>query len=48
MNKAYKKVMENLSVKRKKQLQNAQGLWNKYRDANSNFYADTDSGILQR
>ncbi len=46
LNKAYKKVMENLSVKRKKQLQNAQRLWVKYREANCNFYADADSGSL--
>jgi uncharacterized protein YecT (DUF1311 family) len=46
LNKAYKKVMENLSVKRKKQFHNTQSLWIKYRDANCDFYTDADSGSL--
>ena len=44
LNKAYKDVMTLLSPSRKKQLQDAQRAWIKYRDANCTFYADPDGG----
>jgi uncharacterized protein YecT (DUF1311 family) len=44
LNKAYKEIMGQLSNERQKQLQNAQRLWIKYRDANCGFYADPDGG----
>jgi uncharacterized protein YecT (DUF1311 family) len=44
LNKAYKDVMAQLSPARKKQLQDAQRLWIKYRDANCQFYADPEGG----
>lgn len=44
LNKAYKEVMPQLSTARKKQLQEAQRAWIKYRDANCTFYADPDGG----
>jgi len=46
LNKAYKEVMEQLPPARKKQLQEAQRAWLKYRDANCNFYADPDGGTM--
>ena len=46
LNKAYKEVMAQLSPARKKQLQDAQRAWIKYRDANCNFYADPDGGTM--
>lgn len=46
LNKAYKEVMAQLSPSRKKQLQDAQRAWVKYRDANCNFYADPDGGTM--
>lgn len=46
LNKAYKEVMPQLSPARKKQLQDAQRAWIKYRDANCNFYADPDGGTM--
>lgn len=46
LNKAYKKVITKLSTSRKKQLQDVQRIWLKYRDANCNFYADPDGGTL--
>lgn len=46
LNKAYKEVMSQLSPARKKQLQDAQRAWIKYRDANCNFYADPDGGTM--
>jgi uncharacterized protein YecT (DUF1311 family) len=46
LNKVYKELMPILSVTRKKELQEAQRLWIKYRDANSNFYADPDGGTM--
>jgi uncharacterized protein YecT (DUF1311 family) len=36
--------MANLSPERKKQLQEAQRLWIKYRNANCHFYADPEGG----
>jgi uncharacterized protein YecT (DUF1311 family) len=44
LNKAYNDVMAQLSPARKKQLQDAQRLWIKYRDANCHFYADPEGG----
>ena len=46
LNKAYKDVMAQLSASRKKQLQNAQRAWIKYRDENCNFYDDPDGGTI--
>ena len=46
LNRAYKELMGQLSVARRKRLQDAQVLWIKYRDANCNFYADPDGGTL--
>ena len=46
LNKAYKDVMAELTPQRKKQLQEAQRAWIKYRDANCDFYADPDGGTL--
>jgi uncharacterized protein YecT (DUF1311 family) len=46
LNKAYKELMPTLSAARKKELQEIQRLWIKYRDANSNFYADPDGGTM--
>lgn len=46
LNKAYKDVMATLSTARKKQLQEAQRIWIKYRDANCDFYYDPDGGTI--
>lgn len=46
LNKAYKELMAQLTPERKKQLQEAQRAWLKYRDANCGFYADPDGGSL--
>ena len=46
LNQAYKDVMAELTPQRKKQLQEAQRAWLKYRDANCDFYADPDGGTL--
>ena len=46
LNKAYKDLMVTLSPARKKQLQDAQRLWVKYRDVNCNFYADPEGGTI--
>lgn len=46
LNKAYKDVMAELTPQRKKQLQEAQRAWLKYRDANCDFYADPDGGTM--
>jgi len=46
LNKAYKDVMASLTPARKKQLQEVQRVWIKYRDVNCNFYADPDGGTL--
>lgn len=48
LNNAYKKVMNQLSPERRKQLQTAQRAWIQYRDANCTFYADPDGGSLAR
>ncbi|SLM30827.1 conserved exported hypothetical protein [Desulfamplus magnetovallimortis] len=44
LNKAYKKVMSQLTPERQKELKDAQRAWIKYRDANCNFYFDPDGG----
>lgn len=48
LNTAYKNAMATLSAKRKKDLQDVQRLWIRYRDANCSFYADPDGGTLAR
>ena len=48
LNSAYKAVMEGLSPERKKQLQEVQRSWIKFRDTNCSFYADPDGGSLAR
>jgi uncharacterized protein YecT (DUF1311 family) len=48
LNKAYKDVMASVSSERKKQLQNAQRLWLKYRKANCDFYYDPEGGTIAR
>jgi uncharacterized protein YecT (DUF1311 family) len=40
--------MSGLSAERKKQLQEAQRLWLKYRKANCDFYYDPDGGSIAR
>lgn len=44
LNKFYKAAMNGLTPARKKQLQEAQRAWLKFRDTNCNFYADPDGG----
>ena len=44
LNKAYQKLMSQLSAARKKELETVQRLWSQYRDAKCNFYADPDGG----
>ncbi|MDP1665473.1 MAG: lysozyme inhibitor LprI family protein [Methylobacter sp.] len=46
LNNAYKDIMSGLSPERKKQLQEAQRLWLKYRTANCDFYYDPDGGTI--
>mgnify|MGYP006291827851 CR=1 FL=1 len=46
LNRAYKEFMGQISPTRRKQLQDAQILWIKYRDANCTFYANPDGGTL--
>jgi uncharacterized protein YecT (DUF1311 family) len=48
LNKAYKDVLSLLSPNRKRQLQEAQRLWIKYREANCKFYYDPDGGTMAR
>jgi uncharacterized protein YecT (DUF1311 family) len=48
LNKAYKVIMAGLSSERKKQLQEAQPLWLKYRQANCDFYYNPDGGTIDR
>ncbi|MEY3807090.1 MAG: hypothetical protein RI893_66 [Pseudomonadota bacterium] len=48
LNKAYKEVMASVSSERKKQLQDAQRLWLKYREANCDFYYDPEGGTIAR
>lgn len=44
LNKAYKIVMAQLLPERKKQLQDVQRIWLKFRDANCDFYSDPVGG----
>ena len=46
LNQAYKELMATLAPARKKQLQEAQRAWIKFRDANCGFYADPDGGTM--
>ena len=46
LNNAYKRTMASLNATRKKQLQEVQRLWIRYRDANCKFYADPDGGTI--
>jgi uncharacterized protein YecT (DUF1311 family) len=46
LNKAYKELAESLLPLRKKELQETQRAWIKFRDANCNFYADPDGGSM--
>jgi len=48
LNKAYQDIMAGLSPERKKQLQEVQRLWLKYRKANCDFYYDPDGGTMAR
>ena len=48
LNKAYKAVMANQTPERKKQLQETQRIWIKFRDANCGFYYDPDGGSMAR
>lgn len=48
LNKAYKTLSTSLTSIRKKQLQEVQRTWIKYRDQNCNFYVDPDGGSLAR
>lgn len=48
LNNAYKAVMDELTPERKKQLQEVQRTWLKFRDTNCGFYADPDGGTLAR
>ncbi len=46
LNKAYRDIMAGLAPERKRQLQEAQRLWLKYRKANCDFYYDPDGGTI--
>jgi uncharacterized protein YecT (DUF1311 family) len=48
LNQAYKAASKDLSAPRKKQLQEVQRAWLKFRDANCAFYDDPDGGTLAR
>ncbi|KWR90884.1 lysozyme inhibitor LprI family protein [Cupriavidus sp. IDO] len=48
LNKAYKALMGGLQSERKKQLQDAQRNWIKFRDTNCSFYYDPDGGTMAR
>lgn len=48
LNKSYKALMAALSPERKKQLQEAQRAWIKFRDSNCSFYYDPDGGTMAR
>ncbi|MFU8787493.1 MAG: lysozyme inhibitor LprI family protein [Methylobacter sp.] len=48
LNKVYNELMSGLSAERRQQLQKAQRLWLKFRDANCDFYHDPDGGSLAR
>lgn len=46
LNKAYQALSKSLNSTRKKQLQEVQRTWIKYRDQNCKFYVDPDGGSL--
>ena len=48
LNKAYKVLLSAQTPARKKELQDVQRLWLKYRDANCAFYYDPDGGSMAR
>ncbi len=48
LNKSYQSLSNSLTSTRKKQLQEVQRTWIKYRDQNCNFYVDPDGGSLAR
>lgn len=48
LNQTYTAVMDELSPERKKQLQEVQRNWIRFRDSNCSFYADPDGGTLAR
>lgn len=48
LNKAYHGLMSKQSKTRKQELQAAQRLWIKYRDANCKFYLDPNGGTIAR
>ncbi len=48
LNQNYKKLMSSLSNERKKDLQEAQRAWLRFRDANCRFYNDPDGGTAAR
>ena len=48
LNKAYKALQQNLNIERKKQLQETQRLWIKFKESNCNFYFDPDGGSMAR
>lgn len=48
LNQAYQALRAGLSPERRKQLQQAQRAWIKFRDANCEFYYDPDGGTLAR
>jgi uncharacterized protein YecT (DUF1311 family) len=48
LNKAYNKVMTQISPERKAPLQSAQRAWIGYREANCSFYADPNGGTMAR
>ena len=48
LNKAYKALLAELSIDRKKELQDVQRVWIKYRDANCKFYYDPNGGSIVR
>lgn len=48
LNKAYKALTASVTPERKKQLQDAQRAWIKFRDNNCGFYYDPDGGSMAR
>jgi uncharacterized protein YecT (DUF1311 family) len=48
LNQAYKKLLNQETPKRKKELQEVQRLWVKYTEANCDFYYDPNGGTLAR
>lgn len=48
LNKAYKELIALLSTGRRKEVQEAQRAWLKFRELNCNFYAEPNGGTLER